>query len=229
MGDAFVVKLNPSGSALEYASYIGGHGDETGRNVAVDNDGNIWVAGETTSADFPTTPDDYCRQIKGGTDGFFAQINPRSGKLLYSSLLGGRGSDSLMIAIHRSGLLVLAGWTDSPDFPVTPGAMDTTFNGQMDIFIALFDPAAKSLRYSTYFGGRGSEAITVPVCQGDNLYLAGNTTSADFPMTANAWDKKFHGGSGSNPWGGDAFAVKFTLTDKSGALIDPAKKETQIP
>jgi hypothetical protein len=222
--DAFLVKLNPAGTALEYASYIGGRGDETGRNVAMDNDGNIWVAGETTSADFPTTPDAYCRQIKGGTDGFFAQINPRDGALLYSSLLGGRGSDTLMVAIHRSGLLVLAGRTDSPDFPVTPGAMDTTFNGQMDLFVALFDPKAKSLRYSTYFGGRGNDVVGTPVLQGDQLYLAGNTTSTDFPVTTG---ETFKGGT--NPYGGDAFAVKFTLTDKSGALIDPAKKETQIP
>jgi len=77
----------------------GGRGDERGSSVAVDNDGNIWVAGEMTSADFPTTPDAYCRQLKGGTDGFFAKINPRDGALLYSSLLGGRGSDTLMIAI----------------------------------------------------------------------------------------------------------------------------------
>ena len=229
MGDAFIVKLNPAGSALEYASYIGGRGDERGSSVAVDNDGNIWVAGEMTSADFPTTPDAYCRQLKGGTDGFFAKINPRDGALLYSSLLGGRGSDTLMIAIHRSGLLVLTGRTDSPDFPVTPGAMDTTFNGEMDLFVALFDPVAKSLRYSTYFGGHSNEAVSALICRGDDLYLAGNTTSADFPVTANAWDKTFHGGGGSNPWGGDAFAVKFTLTDKSGALIDPAKKETQNP
>ena len=221
MGDAFVIKLNPAGSALDYASYIGRRGDERGASVTLDDDGNIWVAGETTSADFPTTPDAFSRQNQGGTDTFFAQISPRSGSLLYASLLGGHGSESPLIAIHRSGLIVLAGRTDSPDFPVTAGAFDATHHGQTDIFIALVDPVAKSLRYSTYFGGRGFDAALAMVCQGDDLYLAGNTTSVGFPVTAGAWDKTFHGGT--NSWGGDAFAAKFTITKKSGDLTQETK------
>ena len=219
--DAFVARLNPTGTALEYASYIGGSGDEIGRTIAVDSDGNIWLAGDTTSTDFPTTSDAYGRQNQGGTDGFLAKINPRGGPLLYSSLFGGRGSDSLMLAMHRSGLLILACRTDSADLPVTPGALYATPSGQMDIFVALFDPAAHTLRYGTYFGGHGSDAVAALVCQGNDLYLAGNTTSADFPVTSGAWDKTFNGGT--NPWGGDAFAVKFTLTDKNGAPTPEAK------
>jgi hypothetical protein len=211
--DAIFVKLNPAGTALEYASYIGGRGADMARTVAVDNDGNVWLAGDTASADFPTTPDALSRQNKGGTDGFFLKLDPRGGPLLYASLLGGSKDDAAMIALHASGLLILAGRTDSPDFPVTPGAIGTAATGAMDIFISLFDPGAKSLRYSTYFGGRGSDVVGAPICRGDQLYLAGNTTSADFPATSGVWDATYNGGT--NPWGGDGFVTRFTLVGQS--------------
>jgi hypothetical protein len=216
MGDAFIVKLNPAGNALEYASYVGGRGDDSARSIAVDNDGNVWLAGETTSDDFPTTPDAYCRQNKGGTDGFFLKVNPRGGPLLYSSLLGGSKSDHFAtIAVHPSGLLVLTGQTESADFPVTPGAASAALKGSADLFVTLIDPAAKSLRYSTFLGGSGVEVPGPLLLIGNSVYLAGNTTSTDFPVTPGAGDTTYNGGT--NEWGGDAFVARFTLIGKSGA------------
>jgi len=121
----------------------------------------------------------------------FPQAQSTDGSLLYASLLGGSQADAAMIALHSSGLLVLAGRTESPDFPVTPGAIGATATGAMDIFVALFDPSAKSLRYSTYLGGRGSDVVGSPVIHGDRLYLAATPPSTDFPVTNGA---TFQGG-----------------------------------
>ena len=216
-GDAFLVKLNPAGTALEYATYVGGSGDEVGRSIALDRDGNVWLAGETTSTDFPMTADALSRQNKGGTDGFFVKINPRSGKLIYSSLLGGSKAETMMLAMHHSGLVVLAGQTESADFPMMPAGIDS-INGQSDFFVALFDPSGKSLRYSNRFGGQGIDNPSALICQGDNIYLAGNTTSTDFPVTTGATFK-----GGTNPWGGDAFTMMFTLNDKNRTSLKEIK------
>ena len=215
-GDAVLVKLNPTGTALEYATYVGGRGDEHGTSMAVDGDGNFWLAGETTSTDFPTTTDAYCRQNRGGSDCFFLKLNPRGDPLLYSSLLGGGKADSSpTIAMHPSGLLVLAGRTESADFPRTPGASGSTLKGPADLFVALFDPAAESLRYGTFLGGSGNEVGGPLQIIGDSVYLAGNTTSADFPVTAGAGDTTYNGGT--SEWGGDVFVARFTRVGKNGA------------
>ena len=220
-GDAFVVRLNPTGTALEYCSFIGGSGDDNARSVAVDNEGNIWVAGDTSSVDFPTTPDAWCRENKGAADCFFLKLDPVRGSLLYSSLLGGTGADNFgTMALHSSGLLVLAGRTESADFPVTPGADSTTLKGPADLFVALFNPAAKSLQYCTLLGGSGYEVPGPLLLIKESVYLAGNTTSADFPVTPGTGDTTYNGGT--NEWGGDAFVARFTLVSKNGA---PAVQE----
>jgi hypothetical protein len=215
-GDVVLVQLNPTGTALEYASYVGGRGDDSARSIAVDNTGNVWLAGDTTSDDFPTTADAFSRQNRGGSDCFLLKLNPRGGPLLYSSLLGGSKSDSYAaIAVHPSGLLILAGQTESADFPVTPGAESTTLKGPADLFVALFDPTTKSLRYSTLLGGSGNEVPGPLLLIKDSVYLAGNTTSVDFPVTPGAGDTTYNGGQ--DAWGGDAFVARFTLVGKSGA------------
>lgn len=215
-GDAVVVKLNATGTALEYSTYVGGSGGEHGTSLAVDRDGNVWLAGETTSDDFPTTPGAICRKLKGGSDCFFVELNPTSGALLYSSLLGGSKSDSsAAIAVHASGLLILTGRTESADFPVTPGADNIALKGPADLFVALVDPVAKALRYCTFLGGSGTEVPGPLLLIGDNIYLAGNTNSADFPVTPGAGDTTYNGGT--NEWGGDAFVARFTLVGKNGA------------
>ena len=209
-GDAVVVKLNSTGSKLEYSSFYGGSGDDSARNLAVDSKGLVWIAGSTNSPDFPITKHARQHEIRGGSDGFFAQLDPRDGKLLYASLFGGIGDDSLIIATHASGMIVLTGRTDSPDFPVTTPSRIPEI-GNMDTFVSLIDPTTNQLKDSFVMGGSAPEGISAIVCCGDSFYLVGNTASADFPVTDNAWDNTFNGGS--NPWGGDALAIKFTLTE----------------
>ncbi len=214
-GDGVIAILNAGGTALEYASYVGGRGGDNVRSLAIDHDGNVWLAGDTTSDDFPTTPDAYSRQSKGGSDCFFLKLSPRTGALLYSSLLGGSKADNYAaIAVDPSGLLVLYGRTESADFPVTSGA-NNALKGASDLFVTLVDPAAKSLRYSTFLGGSGVEVPGPLLLVKDRVYLAGNTTSADFPVTTGAGDTTYNGGA--NEWGGDAFVVRLALVGKSGA------------
>jgi hypothetical protein len=222
-GDGFLAVLNASGTALDYASYVGGSGGDNVRSLAVDHDGNIWLAGDTTSDDFPTTPDAYSRQTRGGSDCFFLKLNPRGGPLLYSSLLGGSKADNYAtIAVNASGLVVLAGQTQSANFPVTPGADSATLKGPTDLFVALFDPIAKLLRPSTLLGGSGNEVPGPLLLIKDSVYLAGNTTSTDFPVTPGAGDTTHNGGT--NEWGGDAFVARFTLTDKAAAPTGKAQE-----
>jgi hypothetical protein len=123
----------------------------------------------------------------------------------------------MMLAMHHSGLVVLAGQTESADFPMMPAGIDS-INGQSDFFVALFDPSGKSLRYSNRFGGQGIDNPSALICQGDNIYLAGNTTSTDFPVTTGATFK-----GGTNPWGGDAFTMMFTLNDKNRTSLKEIK------
>lgn len=218
-GDGIVIRLNPTGTALEYASYIGGSGDDSVRSVVVDTAGNFWLAGDTTSADFPTTPDAYCRQNRGAADCFFLQLEPRSGALLHASLVGGEKADTFgALAVHVSGWLVLAGRTESVDFPMMDDADSTPLQGPANLFVALFEPATKSLRSCTRLGGSGNEVPGPLLLRDDTVYFAGNTTSADFPVTTGA---KFAGGT--NPWGGDAFVVKFTFCGKGSAVASEAR------
>ena len=210
-GDAILVKLDPMGSKLEFSSFLGGSGEDCASNLAVDNKGYIWMAGETNSSDFPITKDARQQEIRGGVDGFFAQLDLRDGKLLYASLLGGLGDDDLTIATHASGMIVLTGRTDSPDFPVTVSSRIPQI-GNVDTFVSLVDSETSQLKDSRVMGGSGHESISAMICRGDSIYLVGNTASPDFPVTANAWDNTFNGGS--NPWGGDALVIKLTLGGK---------------
>lgn len=211
-GDAFLVKLNPEGSMLMYASYIGGSGEDCANNIAIDREGYAWIAGETNSPDFPVTSNAWEQRNKGGIDGFFACINLEGGALRYASLLGGKATDSALIAVHSSGLIILAGRTESSDFPVTSTPTIIANEGNVDIFITLIDPETNELKSSSLLGGTGHEAVFSLICERDQLYMVGNTTSADFPVTSNAWDNTFNGGA--TPWGGDALILHYTLFDR---------------
>lgn len=210
-GDAVVVKLAPTGGALEYSSYVGGSGVEYGTQVAFDPTGNLWLAGETLSPDFPTTEHAYSRALQGSSDVFFVRLDPRSGALIYASLLGGSRRDQFpALAVDPTGKLVLAGGTESADFPTTDDAQSKTLQGPADLFVTVFDPATNSLRASTLLGGSGSEVPGPLVIANGAVYLAGNTTSADFPVTPGAGDTTYNGGK--SEWGGDAFVARFALS-----------------
>jgi len=217
-GDAFITKLDSTGSALVYSSYLGGSGNEHPEGVVIDAQGNAYLAGDTGSTDFPTTPGAYQTQLKGtdtctGRSGapafchnaFLAKVNLTGTKLVYSTYLGGsNGGDAAGgIAVDSAGRASVVGSACSSDFPVTAGAFQPVIVGGCDIFVSTFNVAGSQLLYSTYFGGTAYEAsYGAAVDPGGNVYISGFTCSTDFPVTAGAAQTVAGGGC-------DALLAKF--------------------
>lgn len=183
--DAFVSKLNASGSELLFSTYLGGSQIETGNGIAVDGSGNIYVAGNTNSADFPTlnafqpapVPTENCR------NGFVTKLNPAVPSLVFSTFLGGtRCEDANGIAIDASANVYVTGFTNSTDFPVSnafKGTIgDTTFG---DAFVTKLTSNG-SMIYSTYFGGNSADVgFGIAADAQGNAYITGSSSSSDFP------------------------------------------------
>lgn len=215
-GDAVVVKLSPTGTALDYSSYVGGSGVEYGNTVAFDPDGSIWVAGDTASEDFPAAADAGSVRPHGGLDCFFVKLDPRDDSLRDVFRLGGSKADRhAAVAVDSTGRLVLVGRTESADFPTTPDAISRTLHGPADVFVAWFDPRSKSLRHATFLGGTANEVPGPLIVTPDRVYLAGNTTSVDFPTTPGS--AAYRGGT--SEWGGDAFVARFRFASMDRPLV----------
>jgi hypothetical protein len=201
MADAFVAKLNASGSDLVYSTYLGGSAAEAGLSIAVDDDGSAYVSGGTGSADFPTTAGAFDTSHNGNEDVWVAKLNADGSVLIYSTFLGGSaiaGDFGAAIAIDDAGSAYVSGGSGSPDFPTTAGAFDTSHKGQvneLDSFVAKLNAQGSALVFSTFLGGKCNDAITgVAVDKGGHVYVTGSTVSADFPTTAKAYDKRYSGG-----------------------------------
>ncbi len=195
--EVFVVKLNPSADEILFATFLCGTGYiDTGRGIDVDGNRNVYVVGETKSSNFPITPGAYDPTFNGVTDVFLIMLDPSGTQLLYATYLGGGEKDASTIngiKVIEEGLVVITGWTFSPDFPVTTGAFDESFNvgdvgESYDLYIAAFNFNGGNLVYSTFLGGsRGELANGMAVDQERNVYITGVTTSDDFPVTPGAY------------------------------------------
>lgn len=191
------------------ATYLSGKGSEVSDCIAVDEEGNIFVAGCTRSKDFPTTSGVYSREKKGGTDVFIAKFSSDLKTLLASTLIGGSSNEgAITIQIDKNGDVFVAGYTGSEDFPVCPGAFDGSYNGgPADVFIIKFDRDLKTLKSSTFLGGDGNEQgwhnPVIRISDEGIVYVAGVTGSSDFPTTEGAYDNEFNGGES------DIFLTKF--------------------
>jgi hypothetical protein len=194
--DAFVAKLNPAGTALVYATFLGGTDQEQGRAIALDAAGAAWVAGTTLSTNFPTTPGALQRTYRGGiTDAFVAKLNPAGSALVYATFLGGRSNDEASgVALDAAGAVYVAGITLSPDFPTTPGVLQPAPHGQ-DAFVAKLNPTGTALVYATFLGGAADDyAYAVAVDAAGSAYVPGWTRSPDFPTTLGAPQPTRRGG-----------------------------------
>ena len=188
--DTFVTKLDPGGSALVYATYLGGTGNDEGRSIAVDGAGNAYIVGGTSSIDFPTTTGAFQTTRTGvGADGFITKLNPSGSALVYSTYVGGANDDeALSIAINASGNAYVTGEASSTDFPTTSGALRRTLSGVSDAFVAKLDPSGTALVYSTYLGGGSDDdGRGIAIDSTGNSYVTGETLSVDFPTTAGAF------------------------------------------
>ena len=207
--DVFVAKLNPSGSALVYSTFIGGSSDDGGDGIAVDGSGAAFVTGGTLSADFPTTLGAFDTTYNGSSDAFVVKLNSAGSALAYATFMGGSGGDGGSgIAIDETGNAHATGVTYSSGFPTTIGAFDASYNGQGDAFVVKLSPSGTALAYATFLGGSHYESgYGIAVDGSGAAYVAGDTRSADFPTTPGAFDTAC-GGCVSPGYHDDAFVVK---------------------
>jgi hypothetical protein len=212
---AFVTEINPEGSGLVYSTFLGGSGEDAvndGSGIAVDSTGNAYVTGVTSSSNFPVTPGAFQTTCNGGSDGcldaFVTKINSAGSALVYSTYLGGSGNDfGSGIAVDRSGNAYIAGQTGSSNFPVTPGAFQTTLNGANNLFVTKINPAGSALVYSTYLGGSGyDDGYGIAVDSSGNAHVTGSTSSTNFPVTPGAVQTTYGGGTS------DAFVTEINPT-----------------
>ncbi len=204
--EALVAKLDPTGSGLVYATFLGGRGQDWGQGIAVDDAGCAWVAGVTFSPDFPATPGSFDEVHNGLSDAFAARFDAQGSNLVYATFLGGGGEErSTDLALDASGNVYLAGWTRSADFPVTVGALGSSFGGHTDAFVARLDPTGGRTPYISLLGGSDFEAIYgIALDTSSSLYATGWTRSADFPVTTGAFGTQYRGQS-------DVFVAKLDL------------------
>jgi uncharacterized protein (TIGR03437 family) len=215
-GDGFVAKLNAAGSTLLYSTYLGGSGGEAIKAIAVDSEGNAFLAGYTASANFPLrSPIQAALRggIFSGTDAFAAKLNAAGNALVYSTFLGGSGDDlATGLALDSTGHLYLAGVTYSANFPMR-NPMQNANAGAADAFLTKLTPAGDALAFSTYYGGEADDfATSIAVDRTGNAYLAGTTGSTQLPVLSATQPKP---GSVSG-LGFDGFLAKL---DSSGSSL----------
>jgi hypothetical protein len=209
--DAFVAKINATGSALIYSTYLGGSSDDYSFGIAVDDAGNTYVTGYTTSTDFPTMNPLQPTYSGGNWDAFVTKINTTGSALVYSTYLGGSDWDAAYgIAVDGAGNAYVTGSTGSTDFPTMNPLQPTYGGGYDDAFVSKINPVGSALVYSTYLGGSGSDGGSgIAVDSTGNAYVTGNSTSTNFP-TMNALQSTYGGN-------GDAFVSK--LNSSGSALV----------
>ncbi|NOY59615.1 MAG: hypothetical protein GXO75_11910, partial [Calditrichaeota bacterium] len=182
--DVFVAKLRPDGSALIYATYIGGDSTESAFGIAVDSSGSAYITGSTVSENFPTHNAVQGSFGGGLADGFVTKLSPDGSAFVYSTYLGGSDSDfGRDIAVDGSGNACLIGETKSDDFPVANAIQSAKNNSENDAFVTKLNAEGSAFLFSTYFGGSDREnAEGIAVDSANNIYLTGYSYSSDFPI-----------------------------------------------
>lgn len=199
--DAFLTEVNPTGQHLVYSSYLGGTGDDGGSGITVDTVGDVYLTGFTQSTNFPTTSGAYQSGTNPSSESAFAlKMNPNnassgSTSLVFGAYLGGSGGVSLGAAIALDptfGFIYVTGFTTADNFPQQSPLAQSAYNGAsrhglQDAFVTEFDPFLSSLVFSSYLGGSGTDSATgialLPSTTfGTSAYVAGTTSSSDFPL-----------------------------------------------
>jgi photosystem II stability/assembly factor-like uncharacterized protein len=195
--DAYITRLNADGTQAIYSTYLGGEENERSWGIAIDESGAAYVGGGTESED---------------NVGWVKKLSADGGSLAFTTVLDGSEDDTVTsVAVGAGGDVFATGYTASDDFPTTPGAFDTTFNGVEDVFVAKINPSSGALSYVTYLGGTGYDVE--PFIDADsegNAYVLGQTGSTDFPTTSGAFQTSYGGGS---------FDVFFSKLNADGSAL----------
>ena len=202
---AFVSKLNPSGAGLIYSTYLTGNGSDSALAIVIDGSGAAYVGGDTTSTNFPTSQGAF-QKVSDSINkqaGFVTKLSATAAGLIYSTYLSGNSTDSVLsIAVDGTGNVYATGNTNSPDFPVTPGAYQPNigYNGfgypQTNAFVSVLNAAATALMYSTFLGGnsglyladQGDGANAIHLDGEGNAIVTGVACTIDFPITPGAFE-----------------------------------------
>jgi hypothetical protein len=225
--NAFVTKLNPSGTTLLSSTYLGGSIEDGATSVAVDSSGHIFVAGQSYSGDFPVSTSAYQKSNKaidhGACNGFVTELSADGKTVLFSTLLGGSGGDAITaLALDSIGEPTVAGWTYSKNFPVTANAYQRAnagvANHASNAFVTKIKSNGKGLVYSTYLGGSGlangygDQANALAFDAADDPMVVGSSFSGNFPTTPNSGQQNNAGFANSVD---NAFLVQLNSTATS--------------
>jgi len=209
--DVFVMKVNLTTGVLFYSTFIGGSVAERANGIAVDRDGNAYLTGFTSSANYPTesASDSTFNSLN---DVFVTKLNARGSALIYSTFIGGTSSEAgAGIAIDLAGNSYVTGVTASPGYPTTIGSFNRTFEGDAVVFVTKLD-ASGSLTYSTFIGGTstGNDVAGIAVDASGSAHVVGDTGNPNYPTTLGAFDTTHNGSK-------DVFVTK--LNARGSALI----------
>jgi hypothetical protein len=209
-GDVFVTKLNSTGTALIYSTYIGGNDDEEGYSIVIDGTGNAYITGYTASFNYEITAGAFQTSYGGGGDVFVTKLNSTGTALIYSTYIGGESFDGgYSIAIDGSGNAYITGRTKSTNYDITPGAFQTTYGGGLtygDVFVTKLNSTGTALIYSTYIGGSDDDiGYSIAIDGSGNAYITGRTNSNNYDITPGAFQTTLGGGP-------DVFVTKLNST-----------------
>jgi len=201
----FVTKLNPTGSAIVYSTYLGGGGNDFANDLAIDSAGEAFVVGATSSADFPIATTLQSNYGGGSFDAFVTKLGT-SGSVVYSTYLGGSLNDQAEgVAVDGSGDVFVAGLTFSTNFPTASPLQGTNHAAGGTAFVAKLNAGGSGFAYSTYLGGSGPDrGNAIAIDSAGNAYIVGSTSSGNFPTLAPLQT--------NNQGGGDAFVTKLNAT-----------------
>ncbi len=206
--DAFVTKLNSTGSSLVYSTYIGGREDDYGRSIAIDASENAYITGNAYSSNYPATIGAYQTKLDGINSYFITKLNSSGSALVYSTFIGGTWDDQVAsIAIDANGNAYITGWTKNSRYPTTSGAYQTIFGGLQKVFVTKLNSAGSALVYSTFIGGNDNfnYVKSIAIDAGGNAYIIGYTHSTLYPTTSGAYQTSWIDGY-------EVFVTKFNST-----------------
>ncbi|MCX8080491.1 MAG: SBBP repeat-containing protein [Bacteroidia bacterium] len=196
--DIVVSKLNAAGTNLIFSTFIGGNNIDIGYDIELDNAGNIYLVGRTTSTNFPVTAGSFDNSYNSGGDAVVLKLSPSGNSLLFSTYLGGNDEERAYgIKLASNNNIYITGYTNSSNYPTTAGVFDQSYNGSpgnSEIFVACFDNSGSSLLYSTFVGGTGNDiGRSINIDSNGNINICGDSFSANFPVTAGCVDPGHNG------------------------------------